>query len=63
MRNDLIYRSNVVFEFYKAALKNEITPEDFRKARGIIDRAKAVPVEKIVAFPELFMEPEVKEAD
>ena len=63
MRSDLIFRSNVVFEFYRAALAHEISPEDFRKARGIIDRATAVPVEKIVAFPEFFMEPEVKEAE
>lgn len=56
MRNDLVYRSNVVYAFYRAALANEISPEDFRKARGIIDRAKAVPVEEIVEHPELFAE-------
>lgn len=40
MRNDLVYRSNVVFEFYKAALNKEISPDDFRIARAIISRAK-----------------------
>lgn len=56
MRSDLVFRSNVVFEFYRAALAHEISPEDFRKAIGIIDRATAVPVEKIVEYPELFVE-------
>lgn len=40
MENDLVYRSNVVFEFYKAALNREISPDDFRIARSIISRAK-----------------------
>lgn len=47
MRSDLVFRSNVVFEFYKAALNREITQDDFRKARAIVDRARAVQVEEI----------------
>ena len=40
MNNDLVYRSNVIFELYKAALKKEITVEAFFKAREIVWRAQ-----------------------
>ena len=42
MTDDLIYRSNVKFEFYKAALHREISQEEFTKALKIIERAKTV---------------------
>lgn len=42
MNNDLVCRSNVIFELYKAALKNEISQDEFRRAKAIVERAKAV---------------------
>lgn len=47
MTDDLIYRSNVKFEFYKAALHREISQEEFTKALKIIKRAKTVEEHRI----------------
>ena len=40
MPDDFVYRKNVMYEFYKAALSGEITQSEFCKAKEIIKRAK-----------------------
>lgn len=47
MTDDLIFRSNVKFEFYKAALAREISQGEFKKALKIIERAKTVEENRI----------------
>lgn len=47
MTDDLIYRSNVKFEFYKAALAHEISQDEFYRALKIIERAKTVEEHRI----------------
>lgn len=42
MTDDLIYRCNVKFELYKAALNREISQDEFTKVLKIIERAKTV---------------------
>lgn len=42
MTDDLIYRGNVKFELYKAALNGEISQDEFTKVLKIIERAKTV---------------------
>ena len=53
MKNDLVHRCNVVFELYKAALKNEITQEEFFKVKSIVERARVIPVKEIIKLEEI----------
>lgn len=46
--NDLVYRSAVVFQLYRACLNGEITKEEFIRTKDIVRRA--VPVESEVAL-------------
>lgn len=52
MKNDLVYRGNVVFELYRATLGREITREEFVKIVKIVKRARAIPVEEVIATEE-----------
>ena len=53
MKNDLVHSCNVVFELYKAALKNEITQEEFFKVKQIVERARVIPVKEIIKLEEI----------
>lgn len=52
MKNDLVYRDNVVFELYRATLGREITRDEFVKIVKIVKRARAIPVEEVIATEE-----------
>ena len=52
MNQDLVYRSNVLFELYKATLSGEISRDEFVKVSKIVKRARAIPVEEVIATEE-----------
>lgn len=52
MLDDFVYRGNVMYEFYKAALNGEITRAEFFKAKEIIKRASPITSKEIQRFEQ-----------
>lgn len=47
MNKDLVYRSNVLFELYKATLNKEISIDEFVKVSKIVKRAHAISIGEV----------------